>query len=338
MTAISLELCGEPVVITTRSEPLIEIFRDYFRYYHPQLINPHSQPATPAALITLKIELEQSMPAREALIPPTAALISQAGIVELWRQPETTAQSESFYFYTPLAAFCVAPERGLIEGLIIPQALDVAHILTNTWALFALLLALRFRRVYHLHAAAAVSPDDKLYVLCGGQRSGKTTLTTALGLSGWKPVSDDSLLISGRQWQAQLTALRKSFHLSIEAQSVWKELAGMETQPRDADRSSAAALEFFGTVELAESVFKRIDYVILPQITGEDSSRLARVTASEAILRLAEQSIFFPLWPAQTSEQMNLLTQLAAHASCHRLLAGCDLLADPRRASSLLQI
>jgi hypothetical protein len=335
MTAISLELCGEPVIITACSEPLIKIFRDYFHYYHPQVINPHLH-AESSVPITLSLELEQSLPAREALITRGAELLSQAGVVQLWRQAETASQPESFYFHTPLAAFRVTPEKNLIEGLIAPQALDVAHILTNTWALFALLLALRSRRVYHLHAAAVVSPDKKLYLICGEQRSGKTTLTTALGLSGWKPVSDDSLLISGRQARAQLTALRKSFHLSSKAPSMWKELAGMETQPRDADRSSAAGLEFFGTVKLAESLFERIDHLILPQITQEDYSRLEPVSVSEAVLRLAEQSIFFPIWPAQTREQMNLITQLAAGASCHRLLAGKDLLADPRRAARML--
>ena len=334
MPTIRFELWTVPVIITAQTLTLIEIFSEYFRYYQPR----SAEAATPAPelkpVITINLKLEAALPAQ--LIPDDAQLLSQAGIVRLWHALQTADQVERFYVHTPVACFIVTPETSHAEGLITPQALDLAHLLTNTYALFALLLLLRSHRIYHLHAAAVVSPNDKLFLFCGAQRSGKTTLTTALGIAGWKPVSDDSLLIQADGSGAKLTALRKSFHVSNEILSKWSQLAGIASQKHDPDRSCVAGLEFFGTVKLAEEVFPAIDYLVLPQITGADSSRLEKITMGEAILRLAEQSMFFQIWPEQTKQQMNLLVQLARQATCYRLLSGKDICNDPHRAARLL--
>ncbi len=65
-------------------------------------------------------------------------------------------------------------------------------------------------------------------------------------------------------------------------------------------RTSVAGLEFFGTTELAEKDFQRVDRIILPHITGEPSSSLVPVPASAALLKLAEQSMYFQLWKHDT--------------------------------------
>jgi hypothetical protein len=208
--------------------------------------------------------------------------------------------------------------------------------LTNTYTLFPLLLGLRARGFYHLHAAAIVSPDGQLHLICGAQQSGKTTLTTALGLAGWRPLSDDSLLICAERSTAQLLALKKSFHISDDLLARWPALDGLRRQHHYSQRAAVAGLEFFGTAKLADTPFAQIDHIILPQITNEPSSNLQPISPSEAILRLAEQSMFFQLWRAHTERQFRLLAQLASRAACHRLLAGADLLADPNRAAEIL--
>ncbi|MEP7336948.1 MAG: hypothetical protein ABI977_04335, partial [Acidobacteriota bacterium] len=39
MPAITLAICGVPVIISTRSPRFIRLFADYFRYYDPQIIS-----------------------------------------------------------------------------------------------------------------------------------------------------------------------------------------------------------------------------------------------------------------------------------------------------------
>jgi len=242
-----------------------------------------------------------------------------------------------FYFDTGSAVFRVDPERSLLEGFIAPEAFNLPHLLVNTHTLFALLLLLRARGLYHLHAAAVVSPRNELYLICGEQRSGKTTLTTALGLAGWRPISDDSLLVRSHPPAAQIVALRKSFHISNDILARWRTLDPAARHHCYFERTSVAGLEFFETSKLAEASFSRVDYIILPQITGRTSSSLAPVPLSEVILKLAEQSMFFQLWRTHTQQQLHALTQLARAASGYRLLAGTDLLSDPNRSAELLE-
>lgn len=369
MPAIKLTICGNAIFISARAPRLIRLFADYFRYYDPS-ISPSTFAPNPSANHppTLKIELKmrEELPPRERLIPPSAELFSQTGVVSLWREAATgrlsdgekererggaTAQGNSairnpqsatgksgerFYFHLGVAAFRVDVETGSAVGLVTPQAMGYPHILANTYALFALLLLLRTREVYHLHAAAIVSPSDELWLICGAQRAGKTTLTTALGLAGWRPVSDDSLLIGGDEKGAWLTPLKKYFHLGDELLHRWPQLAGIERHHQYLDRTCTGGLEFFNARELAETKFRRIDHIVLPQIVNEPVSRAEPLPRSKALLRLAEQSMFFQLWRDHTARQWQWLNALVNDARCHRLFSAADILTDPRNAAFAL--
>ena len=188
MPSLELVICGVPILVSTRSARLVRLFADYFRYYDPQI---NHAIATPAGALKIELRLRRELPAWERLIPAEATLVSQTGIARFWR--DGAPQGERFYFDFGAAVFRVEAEAGRAIGLIAPEAFELPHILANTYTLFPLLLLLRSRRVYHLHAAAVLSPDDGLWLLCGSQRSGKTTLASALGLAGWRPLSDDSI-------------------------------------------------------------------------------------------------------------------------------------------------
>lgn len=343
MPAVSLAICGNPILISARAPRLIRLFADYFRYYEPQILSsaeaiPFLAEKSPA----LKIELNfrHELPPRETLIPATAELFSQTGVVSLWRDTQTGARGEGekgrFFFHLGVAAFRVDAESGQAIGLVTPQALEYPHILANTYALFALLLLLRSRSAYHLHAAAIISPDEKLWLICGAQRAGKTTLTTALGLAGWRPVSDDSLLVGRDETSAWLTPLRKYFHVGDELLRQWPALAAITRHHQYLDRTCVGGLEFFNTRELAETKFRRIDHIVLPQIVHQPTSQIEPLPRSEALLRLAEQSMFFQLWRDHTAQQWQALNELAANAACHRLFSAADVLAEPDCAAQVL--
>ncbi len=337
MPAVSLTICAVPVVISARSPRLVRLFADYFRYYQPQ-ITSEAPPVTRAPL-TIELQLRRALPPRTTLIPARAELFSQTGVVNLWRETlpgENESPRERFYFDLGVAAFRVDIATGSAIGLVTPAALKYPHILANTYALFALLLLLRSRGLYHLHAAAIVSPDDKLWLICGAQRAGKTTLTTALGLAGWQPVSDDSLLLSANDSGIQLRALKKYFHVGDELLRRWPALDDITRHHQYLDRTCVGGLEFFDATDLADFTFHGVDHLVLPQIVPEPTSRLVSLNRSDALLKLAEQSMFFQLWPDHTRTQWAALTALTQHAACHRLLSGTDLLTDPQRAAQTL--
>ena len=340
MPAISLAICGNPISISARSPRLIRLFADYFRYYSPHDISEPDQLPLSAEKPSLTIELRMrdELPLRETLIPPTAKLFSQTGILSMWLEGGSeSAIPKHYYFHVGVAAFRVEIESGKAVGLVTPEAMKFPHILANTYTLFALLLMLRSRRLYHLHAAAIVSPSDELWLVCGAQRAGKTTLTTALGLAGWRPVSDDSLLVGSDETSAWLTPLKKYFHVGDELFNRWPKLNDAKKHHQYLDRTCIGGLEFFKTRELAETRFRKIDHIVLPQIVDEPISRLEPLSRSEALLRLAEQSTFFQLWRERTAEQWQWLGELAASANCHRFYSAADLLVDPKNAALAIQ-
>lgn len=361
MPAVHLTIGEAPVIISTDSPRLIRLFADYFRYYDPEYPANFSLPDAsgsrvlsgnrqtevcrtlsddghPAPLL-IELKMLRELPPREKLIPPGAELFSQTGVVGLWREKiedQATESEERFYFDLNVAAFRVEPRRNRATGLISPQALEYPHILANTYALFALLLLLRRRNLYHLHAAAVVSPQNELWLICGSQRSGKTTLTTALGIAGWRPISDDSLLVGFDGDSPQITALKKYFHIGDELLARWRELDGAARQHQYLDRTCVQGLEFFGTKKLAGRSFRAIDRIVLPEITREGESRAKPIPRGEALLRLAEQSMFFQIWPEHTKRQWEALIRLGGEAACYRLFSGTDMLSDPKRLAQYL--
>lgn len=366
MPAITLAICGNQISISARSPRLIRLFADYFSYYTPISFAPNDQSPLSAKrepALQIELKMRELLPPRERLIPASAELVSQTGVVGFWQEKgagrqgdEATGRAESairiknlgpqsaiseargrFFFDLEVAAFRVDVEAGKAVGLVTPQAMVYPHILANTYALFALLLMLRSRRLYHLHAAAIVSPADELWLICGAQRAGKTTLTTGLGLAGWRPVSDDSMFVGKDESSSFLTPLKKYFHIGDELLSRWPLLAGIAKHHQYLDRTCVGGLEFFKTRELAENRFRKIDHIVLPQIVNEQVSRIEPLQRSKALLRLAEQSMFFQFWRDHTARQWQWLNDLAANAKCHRLLSGADVLSDPHSVELLLR-
>lgn len=340
MPALTLAICGCPIQISARSPRLIRLFADYFHYYNPQHYSANDElPLSAEKLPTLKIELKMrdQLPSRETLIPANARLFSQTGVVSLWSDERAEENSGRFYFHLGVAAFRVDIGSGEAVGLVTPEAMRYPHILANTYTLFALLLMLRSRRLYHLHAAAIVSPKEELWLICGAQRAGKTTLTTTLGLAGWRPISDDSLLVGNDESSAWLTPLKKYFHIADELLSRWPALAAIKRHHQYLDRTCVGGLEFFESRDLAERKFRKIDHVVLPQIVSEQTSRVESLSLSEALLRLAEQSMFFQLWRNHTANQWQWLNELSAKARCHRLFSAADLMRDPQTAARVLK-
>ena len=331
MPSLELAICGIPITISTSSARLTRLFADYFQYYDPQINTSVQVSQTP---LSLELKLRRELPPRQKLIPAEATLISQTGIARLWR--EAKLSGERFHFDYGVAAFRVEPAQNRAIGLITPEALQYPHILANTYTLFPLLLLLRSRSVYHLHAAAVLSPDDKLWLICGAQRSGKTTLATALGLAGWRPISDDSMLVHFDGETPQLTALKKYFHIAAEVLERWSGLREITWRHQYLDRVCIEGLEFFGTRKLADTSFKQADHVLLPEITQEKISRLAPAPPSQALLRLGEQSAFFQLWSEHTARQWKALTILTRAATGSHLSSASDAIASPEIVASML--
>lgn len=324
MSTIDLVLSGVPLQISTSSARLTSLFLDYFRYY-----SPVQSDSDRAGGLRLELQTAHELPP----FPAKAQLVAETGVLRFWEE-----SAGVYFFHTGVAAFRVELARRLARGWVTAAAFDYPHILANTYAMFPLLLLLRSERRYHLHAAALISPRGRLWLITGAQRAGKTTLTTALGLAGWRPISDDSLLLRAGEdgLGMRIESLRKYFHLGDALLERWPGLVGMARHHQYLDRTCVGGLEFFGSRREAEQRWPRVDHILLPRITGQQQTRLIAVPGSEILLTLAEQSVYLQLWREQTVEQWRLLEEVVSGATGGRLDSGLDLLEDPGLAARIL--
>lgn len=346
MPTISLVLAGVPFKIETQSLRLTDLFTDYYRYYSPCVVDDHEHKASrdrnDEVSMRLTLECVDELPQLQDYLPPASTLLSRTGVLELWESRGGETELAEYYFGCEVASFHVNPARGTIKGLVAPSAFKFPHILANTYSLFPVLLILRSLGLYHLHAAAVVSPRGEVWLIPGSQRSGKTTIATALGLAGWRPVSDDSLLLRVDRCEAgsgsfEILALRKYFHLGNELLDRWPHLQGIERRHSYLDRTCVAALEFFSQPKLDGASIAGVDFLLLPRISGEAESRLKQVSPSTGLLMLGEQSVFLQMWGQHTSRQWGGLERIVQGARCFGLESGVDLLEDPLLLASMLE-
>ncbi len=337
MPAIEFTLARIPLQFVSQTAVLTDLLADYFHHYQPR-ISPTLPNSTASQAVQLTLEFCDVLPARESLLAGAAQLFSHTGALRLWQQPKQhEAESSQFYFDAGVAAFYVDTSAGCATGYVTPAAMETPRILANTYTLFPLLLLLRARGVYHLHAAAAQSPDGQIYLFPGAPRAGKTTLATALGLAGWQPLADDSLLLDMQGAAVRCWPLRKEFHLDEQLLAHWPQLAAAPVRHRYLGRACVEALEFFGTHALAQQPFANVDAVVLPQISAAAHSRVEPLPASSALLKLAEQSVYLQLWRAHTARQFAGLAQLMQTARTLRFHSGGDILGDPQAAAAILR-
>jgi hypothetical protein len=83
---------------------------------------------------------------------------------------------------------------------------------------------LRERGFFHVHAAGAVAPDGRAWLLAGESGNGKSTLTYALARAGWKVLGDDGVPIEQRADGVLAHASREPIDVSIELSDAFPEL------------------------------------------------------------------------------------------------------------------
>ncbi len=330
----SFEICGVNVVLTTPNPYLLSLCQSYFRFY-PQAAPAVSLRSKPS--IKVRLNFATSSTELKQLIPDKAEFIGQQEVTTIWKTVSRGREQFYFHFHFGNAVIRVEPASGRIVGIISQEALDWPHLMVNTYVFMTLMLALRGHSVYHLHTAAVLSPQQHLTLICGGQRAGKTTLATALGIGGWHPISDDGMVLrANAEGQAELHAFRRDFHLAAALLQQWEALHNVKVQYLYHDRACVDGLTLFNSVPFSEGSFTRVAQVLFPQLTGAKQSRLEPLPKSEALRRLIGQSMFFPLNRDHTQKQLNLLTALVKDTSFYQLWTGTDLWENPRLAADLL--
>ncbi len=189
-------------------------------------------------------------------------------------------------------------------------------------ASFAVCAALRRFGLFDLHSAAIVEPrTGKGVLIIGPSGSGKSTLTYQLAAAGWSYLSDDEVLLSLNDDEVEARGFRSFFAL------------------RDAANAGSRA---FRNIFEPAGVFSstRTEQVVpasvlFTKVSGEEDSRIRRITQAETMTRLIRACPWATYDTAVAGANLELLSRLARQVSGFDLAAGTDLL-EPGRAAELL--
>ena len=185
-------------------------------------------------------------------------------------------------------------------------------------ASFAVCAALRRCGLFELHAAGMVHPGSgKGVLIIGPSGSGKSTLAVQLAMAGWPYLSDDEVLLSLVD-AVEARGFRSFFALRSESNGDFKNCFEPDV-----------AFESTRSVSAVPGV------LLFISLSGDEKTRLNRLTQTETMMRLLRACPWATYDTAIAAPNLELLSRLARQTRAFDLFASRDLL-TPGFASDLL--
>lgn len=264
------------------------------------------------------------------LIPAAAEAVGEHGGLQAWQH------ERNFYLSDGRSTARMMPAGGQAQIFVHPSLWTAPYVLRKDLIIFTLLILLRHRGGFGLHAAALEKGGCAVLIVadCG---SGKSTLSLSLLRAGWNLISDDSVLLRREGETVEALALRRDFCVNPDAGSHFPEIVDHWERCRlsDDDRRRINVESLYGDRLVSAC---RPTVLICPQITGRRNSRLIPIGRAESLLCLIRQSAVVAIDPPAAAGQIQLLARLVRQTAGYRLWLGTDLLENPGKVLSLLPV
>jgi hypothetical protein len=203
---------------------------------------------------------------------------------------------------------------------------------------YAMQAAMRRIGLYELHAAGVVEPTSGVgALLIGNSNCGKSTITTRLANDGWGYLSDDMLILSETNGRIEARGLRRHFAVSPIVLEGWKlprlkDALGGPIPSDSTKRTLDPSIVFpEGFTELCFPVV-----LLFPSITGEASTRIEKLSQSDAMMKLITACAWARYDRAVARDYLQVLAKLVKQSASWALYAGHDLLREPELAATLI--
>jgi hypothetical protein len=163
-----------------------------------------------------------------------------------------------------------------------------------------------------VHAAAVVAPDGGAWLLAGDARSGKSTTCATLASAEWGYLSDDQVVLTGREDGVEVEGWLRPFHLDGDGGGKRREVAPAEVGLAGWRRSACLA------------------GVIFPTVAPAEPTLLTPLPAADALARLMRQTPWLLAYRPTAAAVLALLTRAVA-GGAFSLRLGRDTYGDPAR-------
>lgn len=196
--------------------------------------------------------------------------------------------------------------------------------------LMAVLVAL-LRRVgwFHLHAATAIDPEGRGWLVAGNAEAGKSTTAALLAASGWRVGTDDAAFLEQRGERIVV----HTCHAPIALRKGGRRLLA---------RAGGIALPARGKVgfwpeDLGGVWTPLVDpEIIIFTSVGDTRTAAEPLPRSAAVAELVRWSAWVMLELDLAQPHLDVLARLTRQARCYRVTLGSDLFTWPNRLIELV--
>lgn len=195
---------------------------------------------------------------------------------------------------------------------------------------------LRRCNLFTLHAAGVVEPETGAgALLIGNSSSGKSTLTVRLTASGWRYLTDDSLILYETSSGVEAAGYRRFFAIS---EHTLLHLPGLEKGIGDAVINDPDKRYFEPGAVFPESFSQTCipRALFFASIVADEKSHVREISQGDAMMRLIVLNPWASLDIAVARTYLRVLEQLVKQSRSYELSGGRDILHEPERAHTLL--
>lgn len=277
----------------------------------------------PPVPLTLDVRVVESIPPEENAGPvfeqPTVEIRagSPPGAVRIsWTRAPATA--------------ALAPGATSACVLLSPAAVARLEECAQSFMVTVLIFLLRRAGWHHVHAATALDPTGRGWLITGNGCAGKSTTAALLASRGWPVGTDDIAFLAPAGERVAVEA----YHAPIALRRGGYELL---------NRAGGVALErrrkvAYWPEELGSRWAPRVEPdVLLFTSVGNGRTEIQPLGPRETLAELVRWSAWVVLEPELAQQHLDLIARLARQARRYRVTLGHDLFTHPERLEELVQ-
>lgn len=210
-----------------------------------------------------------------------------------------------------------------------PTAAAILEQSLGNFFMAVVIILLRRAGWYHLHAATAIDPTARGWLLAGNAHCGKSTTAALLAANGWQVGTDDAAFLESRDGRVIVHTCRAPIALRPGGRALLARAGGIELPERGKVGYWPEDLGGVWTPLVAPEI------VIFTSV-GDAQTTGERIPSAAALAELVRWSAWVMLEPDLAQDHLNALTRLTLQARCYRVTLGRDLFARPNRLTELI--